>query len=54
MAMKSPTDFFTYFIISRVFGFMDYHLTISGLYYLLICADGNVNEKNFCLGRKWL
>ncbi|MBI1770670.1 MAG: TerB family tellurite resistance protein [Bacteroidetes bacterium] len=31
---------------------MDYHLTISGLYYLLICADGNVNEKELLLGKK--
>jgi len=31
---------------------MDYHLTISGLYYLLIFADGKVNEKELLLGKK--
>lgn len=31
---------------------MDYRLTISGLYYLLIFADGKVNEKELLLGKK--
>lgn len=31
---------------------MDYHSTISGLYYLLIGADGHVNEKELLLGKK--
>lgn len=31
---------------------MDYHSTISGLYYLLIGADGQVNEKELLLGKK--
>lgn len=31
---------------------MDYHSIISGLYYLLIGADGQVNEKELSLGKK--
>jgi uncharacterized tellurite resistance protein B-like protein len=31
---------------------MDYHSIISGLYYLLIGADGQVNEKELLLGKK--
>jgi uncharacterized tellurite resistance protein B-like protein len=31
---------------------MDYHSTISGLYFLLIGADGQVNEKELLLGKK--
>ena len=33
---------------------MDYRETISGLYYLLICADGTVNEKELLLGKKMI
>lgn len=31
---------------------MDYQLTICGLYYLVICADGKVNERELVLGKK--
>lgn len=31
---------------------MDYKSTISGLYYLVVCADGKVNERELALGRK--
>jgi uncharacterized tellurite resistance protein B-like protein len=31
---------------------MNYHSIISGLYYLLIGADGHVNEKELLLGKK--
>jgi uncharacterized tellurite resistance protein B-like protein len=31
---------------------MDYHSIISGLYYLLIGADGQINEKELLLGKK--
>src|SRR5882724_609819 len=33
---------------------MDYRETITGLYYLLICADGEVNEKELLLGKKMI
>jgi len=33
---------------------MDYRETITGLYYLLICADGTVNEKELQLGKKMI
>ncbi len=33
---------------------MDYRSTITGLYYLLICADGKVNEKELLLGKKMI
>lgn len=33
---------------------MDYRETITGLYYLLICADGTVNEKELLLGKKMI
>ncbi|MBS1681198.1 MAG: TerB family tellurite resistance protein [Bacteroidetes bacterium] len=33
---------------------MDYLETITGLYYLLICADGRVNEKELLLGKKMI
>lgn len=33
---------------------MDYRETITGLYYLLICADGSVNEKELLLGKKMI
>jgi len=33
---------------------MDYRETITGLYYLLICADGTVNEKELGLGKKMI
>ncbi len=33
---------------------MDYRETITGLYYLLICADGKVNEKELLLGKKMI
>ncbi len=33
---------------------MDYRETITGLYYLLICADGQVNEKELLLGKKMI
>jgi uncharacterized tellurite resistance protein B-like protein len=33
---------------------MDYRETITGLYYLLICADGAVNEKELLLGKKMI
>lgn len=33
---------------------MDYRETITGLYYLLICADGTVNEKEMDLGKKMI
>ncbi len=33
---------------------MDYRETITGLYYLLICADGTVNEKELTLGKKMI
>jgi uncharacterized tellurite resistance protein B-like protein len=33
---------------------MDYRDTITGLYYLLICADGKVNEKELALGKKMI
>jgi uncharacterized tellurite resistance protein B-like protein len=31
---------------------MDYHSIISGLYYLLIGADGQINDKELLLGKK--
>jgi uncharacterized tellurite resistance protein B-like protein len=31
---------------------MDYKSTISGLYYLVVCADSKVNERELALGRK--
>jgi len=33
---------------------MDYNSTLTGLYYLLICADGKVNEKELLLGKKMI
>jgi uncharacterized tellurite resistance protein B-like protein len=33
---------------------MDYRDTITGLYYLLIGADGNINEKELLLGKKMI
>jgi len=33
---------------------MDYHSIISGLYYLLIGADGQVNEKELSFGKKMM
>ena len=33
---------------------MDYREIISGLYYLLISADGSVNEKELVLGKKMI
>src|SRR5579871_1135134 len=33
---------------------MDYRDTLSGLYYLLICADGDVNQKELQLGKKMI
>ena len=33
---------------------MDYRETITGLCYLLICADGTVNEKELLLGKKMI
>jgi uncharacterized tellurite resistance protein B-like protein len=33
---------------------MDYYSTITGLYYLLICADGKINEKELILGNKMI
>jgi uncharacterized tellurite resistance protein B-like protein len=33
---------------------MDYNSTLAGLYYLLICADGKVNEKELLLGKKMI
>ncbi|HEV8512377.1 MAG TPA: hypothetical protein VGQ59_03840, partial [Cyclobacteriaceae bacterium] len=33
---------------------MDYRETITGLYYLLICADGTVNEKELQLGKRMI
>jgi uncharacterized tellurite resistance protein B-like protein len=33
---------------------MDYREIITGLYYLLICADGKVNEKELLLGKKMI
>src|SRR5882762_3891068 len=33
---------------------MDYKETITGLYYLLTCADGSVNEKELLLGKKMI
>jgi uncharacterized tellurite resistance protein B-like protein len=33
---------------------MDYCSTISGLYYLLVCVDGDVNEKELHLGYKMI
>jgi len=33
---------------------MDYRETLIGLYYLLICADGTVNEKELLLGKKMI
>lgn len=33
---------------------MDYNTTLAGLYYLLICADGKVNEKELLLGKKMI
>jgi len=33
---------------------MDYRETITGLYFLLICADGTVNEKELLLGKKMI
>jgi len=31
---------------------MEYHTIISGLYFFLICSDGQVNEKELLLGKK--
>ena len=33
---------------------MNYNSTLTGLYYLLICADGKVNEKELLLGKKMI
>lgn len=33
---------------------MDYKATLTSLYYLLICADGKVNERELSLGRKMM
>ena len=31
---------------------MDYKSILTGLYYLIICSDGNVNEKELALGKQ--
>src|SRR5579859_1720467 len=33
---------------------MDYRETITGLYYLVICADGSVDDKELLLGKKMI
>lgn len=33
---------------------MDFKTTLTSLYYLLICADGKVNDREIALGRKMM
>ncbi len=33
---------------------MDFTSTIAGLYYLVICADGKISEKELVLGKKMM
>jgi uncharacterized tellurite resistance protein B-like protein len=33
---------------------LDFATTITGLYYLIICADGNISEKELTLGKKMI
>lgn len=33
---------------------MDYKTTLTNLYYLLICADGKVDDRELALGRKMM